>query len=41
MGYRYSEDDELREMLKVMDPESMERELMAQIKKVTGRIESA
>jgi uncharacterized membrane protein len=37
MGYRYSEDDELREMLKAMDPESMERELMEQIKKVTGR----
>ena len=34
MGYRFSEDDELREMLKVMDAEGMERELMEQIKKV-------
>jgi uncharacterized membrane protein len=37
MGHRFSEDDELREMLKALDPESMERELMEQIKKVTGR----
>ncbi|MEX2283850.1 MAG: DUF1003 domain-containing protein [Gemmatimonadota bacterium] len=35
MGYRFSEDDELREMLKEMDPESMERDLQEQIKKVT------
>jgi uncharacterized membrane protein len=37
MGYRYSEDDELREMLKEMDPENMERDLMEQIKRVTAR----
>jgi uncharacterized membrane protein len=36
MGFRFSEDDELREMLKVMDPEDMERELMARIRKVTA-----
>jgi uncharacterized membrane protein len=36
MGYRFSEDDELREMLKEMDPESMERELQEQIKIVTA-----
>jgi uncharacterized membrane protein len=37
MGYRFSEDDELREMLKALDPESMERELQEQIRKVSGR----
>ena len=36
MGLRFSEDDELREMLKAIDPESMERELMEQIKKVSA-----
>jgi uncharacterized membrane protein len=38
MGFRFSEDDELREMLKVMDPEDMERELMARIRKVTAPV---
>jgi uncharacterized membrane protein len=37
MGYRFSEDEELREMLEALDPESMERELQEQIKKVSGR----
>jgi uncharacterized membrane protein len=37
LGHRFSEDDELREMLKVMDREGMERELMDQIKLVTAR----
>jgi uncharacterized membrane protein len=37
MGFRFSEDDELREMLKEMDPESMERDLIEQIQKVTAR----
>ena len=37
LGYRFSEDDELREMLKALDPESMERELMEQIKKISRR----
>jgi uncharacterized membrane protein len=36
LGFRFSEDDELREMLKKLDPESMERELMAQIKTITA-----
>lgn len=36
MGFRFSEDDELREMLKVMDTEDMERELMARIRNVTA-----
>jgi uncharacterized membrane protein len=36
LGHRYSEDDELREMLKEMDRESMERELMDQIRKVAA-----
>ena len=36
MGYRFSEDDELREMLKVMDRDAMERELIEQIRKVTA-----
>jgi uncharacterized membrane protein len=40
MGYRFSEDDELREMLKVMDPADMERELMAQIRNVTAPVPS-
>jgi uncharacterized membrane protein len=37
MGYRYSEDDELREMLQTLDPERMERDLIQQIKKVSAR----
>jgi uncharacterized membrane protein len=37
MGYRFSEDEELREMLEALDPESMERELQEQIRKVSGR----
>jgi uncharacterized membrane protein len=37
LGYRFSEDDELREMLKALDPESMERELLEQIKKISRR----
>jgi len=37
MGYRFSEDDELREMLKALDPESMERELKDEINRLTGR----
>ena len=37
LGYRFSEDDELREMLKTLDAEGMERELMEQIKQVAGR----
>ena len=36
MGYRFSEDDDLREMLKVMDRDGMERELQDQINKVTA-----
>ena len=38
MGFRFSEDDELREMLKVMDQHAMEQELMDQIRMVTARI---
>ena len=38
MGYRFSEDDELREMLQVLDQEGMERELMMQIRNVAARV---
>jgi uncharacterized membrane protein len=37
LGFRFSEDDELREMLKALDPKSMEQELVAQIKSITAR----
>jgi uncharacterized membrane protein len=36
LGFRFSEDDELREMLEALDPESMERDLMDQIGKLSG-----
>jgi uncharacterized membrane protein len=38
LGHRFSEDDELREMLKVLDPASMERELRRQIQTITDRV---
>lgn len=37
LGFRFSEDDELREMLQALDHESMERELMEQIRKLSRR----
>ena len=37
MGHRFSEDDELREMLKPLDAAGMERELLEQIQIVTRR----
>jgi uncharacterized membrane protein len=40
MGFRYSEDDELREMLKTLDPEQMERDLSQQIKDLSDRSRS-
>jgi uncharacterized membrane protein len=38
LGHRVSEDDELSEMLKVLDPAVMERELMSQIRTITARV---
>lgn len=35
LGFRFSEDDELREMLEALDPDSMERDLMEQIRKLS------
>jgi len=37
LGFRFSEDDELREMLQALDHESMERDLMDQIGKLSRR----
>jgi uncharacterized membrane protein len=37
LGFRFSEDDELREMLQALDHESMERDLMEQIGKLSRR----
>lgn len=37
LGHRYSEDDELREMLKDLDPAGMEQELLRQINELSGR----
>jgi uncharacterized membrane protein len=36
MGYKFAQDDELKEMLKELDAEAMERQLMEQIRKVSG-----
>ena len=37
LGHKYSEDDDLREMLQNLDPEDMERELAEQINRITTR----
>lgn len=37
MGYRFAQDEELKEMLKELDSEAMERQLLEQIRRVSGR----
>jgi uncharacterized membrane protein len=37
MGYRFAQDEELKEMLQELDSEAMERQLLEQIRRVSGR----